>query len=272
MTSTPWTGITTLPAGLAYDGGMCEWYYTPWENIESWPGVNPSTGELDGEPILKVGAAWFGPIIVNRNSVGYTENPEQDVAGNFFRHQVEGPYYGHGRNSRVILANMLKYKYAIVGKLRAGGCFLLIGGPQYGLEFMYNFRSGGSQDTAQHTLRFVADAAEPAYVLPSFGSEVSLPQPNTPPEWPGGGGGSGSGGPNETAVINFTNASTVTINYTPAMKLLYGAFPTIEVYINEGGTLRLTQLPIMVDAAPPSTSVFTIEIPGGTASGFVVIK
>jgi len=272
MSATPWQGISTLPAALHYEGGMCEWYYTAWENIATWPTVNPTTGELTAEPTLKVGAAWHGPIIVNRRSIGYRETPEPDAAGITFRHQVEGPYYGHSRTARVLLANMLRYRFVVIGKLRAGGCFVLLGGPEYWLEFAYNFNTGSEQDTGQYNLRFAADCAEPAYVLPSFSGVPSLPQPNTPPEWPGSGGGGSDDGSNQTATITFTNQSTVVINYTPAMKLLYGPFPSIEVWINESGTLRLTQLPIMVDAAPPSTSVFTIEIPGGTASGFVILK
>mgnify|MGYP001605830582 CR=1 FL=1 len=71
MLQSGYIGINAFTKGLIYDAGWCEFYFTPIENIESWPTVSPITQELDGEPILKSGSSWYGPINIANQQLGY---------------------------------------------------------------------------------------------------------------------------------------------------------------------------------------------------------
>lgn len=268
MRQTGYTGITSFTKDLIYDAGWCEFYYTPIENIDQWPSVLPLTQELSGEPILKAGASWFGPILVANQQLGYKEDQQRTAAGIFYKIQVDGFYPGDGRASRVNISNMPFHRYALVGKQRAGGMFVLLGAPDSGYDFNHNFQTGRGNPAAITEFIFSGDALSKPMILPSFGSQTSTPMPGYTPPVGGGGGGTYTPTPE---IISFTAQPSISIAWNSARKLLFGSMPVIEVWFLQGLYYQLANIPITVDAPPPDTSVFNIDF-GGITDGFIVIK
>lgn len=268
MYQSGYLGVTAFTKGLQYDAGWCEFYYTPIENIDQWPIVNPETQELSAEPTLKVGASWKGPIRIANQQLGYKEQQQRSPAGISFRIQIDGMYPGDGRASRVNLSNMAYHQYVIVGKQRAGGMFVFVGAPDSGLDFNHEFNTGRGTTTALTDFIFSGDSLFKPQILPTFGSQASTPMP-------GGGGSSGGSSSgdnvNVTEIIEFTAQPSISIPYTEPRKAKFGSMPTIEVWFKSGLTYQLANVPIIVDAAPPDVTVFAIDFFGIT-DGFIVLK
>lgn len=268
MYQSGYLGISPFTKGLQYDAGWCEFYFTPIENIDQWPTVNPLTQELSSEPTLKVGTSWKGPIKIANQQLGFKEQQQKSAAGVYYKIQVDGIYPGDGRSSRVNLGNMSYHQFVVVGKQRAGGMFVLVGAPDSGLDFNHEFNTGRGNPAAISYFIFSGDSLFKSQILPEFGGQSSTPMP-------GGGGGSVTPSPgddvNVAEIIEFIAQPSITIPFTDARKVKFGLMPTIEVWFKEGLNYQLANIPIIVDAAPPGTTVFNIDFFGIT-DGFIVLK
>lgn len=273
MFTTSYAGITTMHKKLPYDGGICRWWYIPIEFISTWPPVDPQTQFLSAEPIL-AGKSWFGPVAVPDKELGFTESQERAKAGVYWKQLVEGYLPGDSALSRVNIENMAFHQYAIVAKQRAGGLFLLIGNEESGLDFDANYATGkGNFESSGSKLAFSTESISKAFVLPDFQGINVLPPIN------GDGSGGGYGGPtgkNTAEIIEFFEQSSLTFSWTTGRKNTFGSYPEIQVwFLRESGDSEpgydLANVPIYVDAKPPSTNNFTVDFTG-PATGFVVIK
>ena len=217
---------------------------------------------------MKVGASWKGPIKIANQQLGFKEQQQRSPAGIFYKVQIDGMYPGDGRASRVNLGNMAYHQFVIVGKQRAGGMFVLVGAPDCGLDFNHEFNTGRGNTTAISEFSFAGDLLFKSQILPDFGGQSSTPMP-------GGGGSPGGTSPgdnvNVTEIITFTAQPSISIPYNDARKAKFGEMPTIEVWFKEGTNYQLANVPIIVDAMPPDTTVFTIDFFGITV-GFIVLK
>lgn len=265
---TGYSGLNTLYSGLLYDGGFVEWYYIPKEKISVWPALK-NNQELDAEPQLVFGAAWHGPVKVPQSTVGFSEIQDQSPAGPFYKIQVEGIQFGEGRENRVILDNMAYHEFIVVGKLRAGGFWIMLGNKECGLQFGHKTDNGkGYFNTSKNELAFAGESINKGLILPSFGMAPSTPSPGSP----GSGSGAPSGGAaNQTETIIFSGTGSVVIPWTSERKAAFGNFPLIQVWFNDSTHYSLANVPIICDYAPPATTSFTIDLTG-FSSGFIQIK
>lgn len=74
----------------------------------------------------------------------------------------------------------------------------------------------------------------------------------------------------EPTIATFTDVPTLSIPYTASLRELYGGFPTVQAWIDDGaGNLTNFGITISFDANPPT--VINLDF-GGNASGVVVIR
>jgi len=155
MHQTEYKGLTTLSRNTSYIGGICKWWYTPVENIDAWPVIDPLTQEYAEPPTLVGGAVWHGPVKVPDSKLGLDELEKFSGPGSFFEISLDGFHPGDERSSRVNLQNMRHHRYIIVAKQRAGGFYLLVGTPQSPLKFIHKYNTGkGSVATAGTEFEF----------------------------------------------------------------------------------------------------------------------
>lgn len=232
------------------------------------PPIDPLTQYLSGEPTLAEGKTWKGPIIVPNDQLGFQEQMQRNRAGIYYKQKVTGFYPGDGAASRINIENMPYSQYIIVGKVRAGGFFMVLGGRTNALDFATDFNQGTHSDAAGHDFSFIGESVNKGLVLMSFSGMPATP----PPDWEGSGGSGGSGtDKNQTEIITFTDAETVEIDWNSTRINKFGSFPLIEVWFLTDGVLQLANTPITCDAIPPDTTLITVNN-AGPATGFVVIK
>jgi hypothetical protein len=265
MFQTSYTGIKPLQRNYTYVGGFCRFWYIAVEDIAVFPRVSPSNQWLVDEPLLVADKAWFGPIQVPKDKLGYVESMKKSKAGIYYETKVEGIHIGDSPDSRVNLENMPFHKYLVVAKVRAGGYYHLIGTDKSPLEFNADFKSGiGPIETAQTILSFITEHINKAYVLPNFNADTIAPDT--------GGGGEDPGCMNQKEIIPFEEQATVNIPWTPIRQSKFGSFPVIDVYVQEEGEppTRVVGGSIEADQAPPAFTELSVKL-GGNPSGFIVI-
>jgi hypothetical protein len=267
MLQTGYKAFTTLAKGLPYNGGFCKWYYADKAQLVTFPAIDPLTQYLNGEPLIS--GSWYGPVLVPNDQLGYEETPKRDSAGLYWQHKIAGFHPGDSPASRINIENMHYYEFVVIGKLRAGGMYVVIGDNNHGLQFDATYSSDGHK-SAGNNFTLTANLLNKAFVLPSFsGTNIILPPGYTPAEpapLP-------DDDMREPEMFPFDAVQTqLTIDWNTARKLRFGSFPLIEVWYTEGDTMRLSTSPaIAIDASPPNTTRFTVTIntPG---PGVVIIK
>lgn len=268
MYQSSYLGIVPMATGLFYHGGIHQWWYTPLSGIDVWPAIDPETQELAAEPSLITGASWMGPIKVPDRTLGFTETQQNAKAGPYYDWKIFGTHPGDDRANSSSLGNHARDEFIVVAETRAGSYFKVFGHPERGLKFDHESFSGeGSIATAASKFQFTGKSPFRAFTLETFSASPAI----GPGVGPGGSTSSTMTG-NDVEVITFTSVPSVTVNWTAARQARFGQFPEIEVWIDDGGLLfKANTVDIRVDAAPPSTTAFTIY-PGGTASGFIILK
>lgn len=260
MYSTGYAGLTTMQKGLPFEGGFCKWWYTPREHIAAWPTIDPVTQYLSGEPTLAIGKVWYGPVYVPNTQIGFEEPIKRNAAGLFYNQKLSGYQPGDDPAARITRSNMPYHQYVVIGQQRAGGFFLVLGNQQSGLRFDPDFTTGpGIAKPAGNSYTLTKQSLYPALPLLTFSQSPLEPPPiietNT----------------NNVEIITFNTELEKTFEWTALRLSKFGQFPTIQVWQTGDVTEPIIiTVPINVDAAPPSNTLFTVYTPG--TPGFIVIK
>ena len=175
MFQTGYKEITSFSKGLSFIGGICQFWFTPKQNILIFPKIDPLTQYLDGDIVLKDDSFWHGPVAVPDGRRGFSETQEKNKAGLFYKTKVYGIHPGHGRPNHINLENLAWHQFVIVAKVRSSGAFLVFGNNEVGLDFDHEFKTedGGNKGTANTTFTFTGESIAKALILPSFDGETS---------------------------------------------------------------------------------------------------
>ena len=161
------TSITRNTSSLA--GGICKWWYTPIQNIASFPAINPVTQMLATQPILKAGTTWFGPVNIPKQRTGWKQTQDTAKPGKFYKHVVEGYVPGLDSDSQINLDNLSHHHICIVAKLRSGGHYIVLGNKETGCQYDDELNTGiASMDTPGTQFFYTWESIDKALVLASF--------------------------------------------------------------------------------------------------------
>lgn len=139
MYQTGYKGISKLSINTGYIGGMCKWWYTPVENILTWPAIDPLTQHAKHKPAIKDGSFWYGPVTASNRQLGFDEKQKDGMPGNYYEWKVEGQCPG---DDRINLQNLPFHKYIILGVARTGNFWYLIGTQFSPLDFVHSINTG----------------------------------------------------------------------------------------------------------------------------------
>lgn len=266
MNQTAYRGISNLTKKHNYTGGFCRFWFIPKEEIESFALVNPLNQYLGADITLKEGKAWRGPVQVPDKQLAFTESMEVSKAGPFYKLKVAAFYPGDTPATRINLDNMAYHQFVIVGKLRSGGFYVVIGNIETAANFDQEYESGsGNGNAAMNKISFTHEQIFKALVLPAFGGDISGGLGAAPPE-------GSSYTTNETEIIDINDESSKTILYTAARKKRFGEFPEVECWLtDETDTYFLAAVQPTIDAPPPGFTQMNWDF-GSNVTGFIVLK
>jgi hypothetical protein len=169
MYSTAYLPLHTIERLDVFTGGFCKWWYTPIESISSFPAVDPVTQKLNGEPALLAGKVWYGPVKVPESKTGWEEDLTRSKPGISYKEKVEGFQAGLSAGSHLNLENLVHHQVCIVGKVRSGGFYIVLGNDVAGLDLDVIATSGvGSVGMPGSKLAFTGEFKNKALILSTF--------------------------------------------------------------------------------------------------------
>lgn len=261
MNNTAYLPLSTLgQTGSTYDGGVCKWWYTPIENLNGFPMVDPVTQQLSDAPRLKDGASWYGPVNIPTYEVGYEEPDAVSPAGIYYKQKLVGNMPGANSAAHINIRNLSQKQLCVVAKLRAGGFYIVLGNDEFGMILNSQFSTTvGVKDTPGTKLMLTLDSINKAMVLPSFYDDNSIPPPIGTVILDRG----GTSTPIASLVVNFNASGDTLIYWTSTLAATYGDFPTIEVWAWDNDNNHYYKADIPIDSIGDPPTQFTIRNSGG---------
>lgn len=227
----------------SYYGGICKFWYTPIQNLNGFPAVDPTTQFLITEPNLKAGTTWYGPINVPNNELGLDQQSAKSVAGTFFKQKVSLQIPGFDTYTYTNIDNTLQHEMCVVALLRSGGFFVVLGNNAAGLDIDISETTGiGGANLPVSKLTLSTESLNRALILPSFSGTNSQPPfvlPNP------------TAMANVTETINFDTGGDTYIEWTLTRKNNFGDFPTMQLWAKNGdGTYSEGHMAIDTQGSP----------------------
>lgn len=154
-----YTGVQHQRPESIRPGGLCYIYFTPKENIQTWPSLNPVTGLCEGLFVLHPGKTWYELKLVNSDR-SFTEEQQESAAGHFFRQQVAGYAAGNG-TSRILSSGTMPYHdYVVIFKDR-DGTIRFLGDPDTGASYSNTYSSGDGNTSRKRRYTFAWQSKNP---------------------------------------------------------------------------------------------------------------
>lgn len=146
------------------NAGVCLVQFCKWEDVLTWPTVDPLTGILNSTIILKPGAVWNIFISPNTDRA-LTEQQQAASPGHYYRVQVTGYLPGNDAPTTLKVAAMPYHDYVLLVKDR-DGLIRLIGDEDTGAEFSNNYSSGDAGSSRKRSITFSWETINPLPIYP----------------------------------------------------------------------------------------------------------
>lgn len=209
--------------------GLCYFYFCPVEDVLQWSGINPQTGTITDEIVLKEGKSWLRCNVIEGGRA-YTEEQQEDPSGPFLSMKITGFLPGDSP-ANTYTASAMKYRqFAIVMKERTG-IMRLLGNQYAGCDFSQAYTSADINGTRGRSLTFTWQNEDSA---PLYLSAVSIDGTIIVPPWHQGGGGTQSGYITKSVQADgVASQSDYTFPELVGNELLLVCVPPVVMYVSE---------------------------------------
>ncbi len=133
-------------------GGFCYVFFAKWEDVQTWPQVDPLTGICNTAIILKNDATWFELQIAESQNF-FTEALKVGTGGSYLESKVSG-YLGGNAVSHALGMQAMNYSQFVLLVKDKNGIFWLIGDEDSGMDLNYNFTSGDPASSRKRPVEF----------------------------------------------------------------------------------------------------------------------
>jgi len=159
-------------------GGYCWLVYTPFENVQQWPSINPATGQAATPIVLKPGKQWYQAEVVDKDRF-FREEPDINEIGPLWNQSITG-YIGGNNSNQTLNAGVMPYhRYAIMLKDRDGQ-IRLIGNEDSGAVLIPRYTSGEFDTSRRWDYQFNWQHTNPAAIYIGDTGSLDLEEINPP--------------------------------------------------------------------------------------------
>lgn len=146
------TPVASLTKSPVKTGGLCRIALFKWDDVFSWPIVDPATGCLATEINLKPGASMYVLECVDRGRI-FTESKKRSSAGSYYDIEVNAELAGNSSGNTLSVATMDFHDFGIIVNDR-DGLQRLIGSPDCGATLVHDYSSGDIEVSRKRKLKF----------------------------------------------------------------------------------------------------------------------
>jgi hypothetical protein len=156
-------------ASRIYPGGLCEAFFTPIENVFEWPVIDPVTGIVSGDIVLKPGSVLYTAQL-NPQTQGFDEKTQESNAGRFHPMEIKATLPGNSVATILTLATLIFHRHLVVFEER-DGLYRFLGDEDSGAELEYDYTSGDNGKSRNRNIKFTWSHPNPA---PIFTGDVTI--------------------------------------------------------------------------------------------------
>lgn len=151
-------------ASRIFPGGACEVLFTPYENVLTWPAINPETGGVDDEIELKPGTVLYSAEL-NPQTKSFDEKTQKSSAGKSHLMELGATLPGNVQENILTLSTMLFYQFLVIFK-ELDGTYRFLGNEDSGADLEYDYTSGSKDKSRNRNIKFTWSApnAAPVYL------------------------------------------------------------------------------------------------------------
>lgn len=183
-----WFSIQHLDRASIEVGGLCYFYFTPVESVLQWPVINPLSGTITDDLVLKAGKSWLRCEVIEKDR-SFSENQKSEDPGDFFEMNITG-FLPNDTPVNTYTTNLMKNRrFAIVTKER-NGIMRLIGNSHSGATFIQSYSSSDANGARGRSLSFQWQSPDsaPLYLTAVTADGDVINPPWVPPTHPSGSG------------------------------------------------------------------------------------
>lgn len=263
--------VTSLPRHTRIrPGGLSRIIFFKIEDVQTWPDLDPETGVITTNLVLREGASFFTFEATNRDNV-LEENLQSSGAGPFIEISVRGRLAGNSENAIMSLDAMKHHQFALLVTDKNGE-MRLIGDEDSGADMSFAYTSSDGEGSRMNTLRFNWEHSRRAPIYCS--DEIVINDVIFEIENCGcggiSGGSGGSSGLNEVVPFGPDEASLV-LPWNAERIARFGNAGVFNVYIADGGILRRTEMIEVIADDDENPTSYSFDF-GGAATGVIIIS
>lgn len=150
-----------IPAAVL-PGGMCWLIRARWQDVATWPVINPATGMAATAITLKAGTTWY-QLALNRHDRLYTETPAITTAGILYTQTISGWLPGNNESSITAMHTSQYNRYVYLLKDKSGQV-RLIGHPHRGAQQLITYTTGSNEEARKRTVEIKLTSTQPAII------------------------------------------------------------------------------------------------------------
>lgn len=169
----------TAPASISrpsvlQPGGWCSMLFFLHEDVESWPVIDPATGIIITELILKSGKSFYSIKGVENDRL-FEENSKRGSGGLYHEVSVNCKIGGNDNNITLTLGRLQHHQFGLLVKDRNGER-RLIGDPDSGAQIDFNYTSGDWSDQRGRQVKWLWNSTQPVpiydFQIPTSGVAI----------------------------------------------------------------------------------------------------
>jgi hypothetical protein len=152
--------VASFPEGPVRSPGVCSIKYFKWEDVLTWPTVDPQTGIIISTIVMKAGKYIYLCESVNPSRT-FSENQKDSNAGTHFDILVKGTLSGSTAAHPLIIGTMKHHQWGLIVEDK-NGVTRLIGSADAGADFVSDYSSGQGTDSRKTELSWQWQHSQPA--------------------------------------------------------------------------------------------------------------
>jgi hypothetical protein len=155
-----------------FPGGLCDVLFTPYENVLTWPTIDPQTGGVSDEIILEDGAEMFSAEF-NKLTKKFQEEVKETNAGTHHEFVINATLPGNVNENVLALGTMLFHRFLVIFKEK-NGVYRFLGNEDSGAKITYNYTSGDGDSSRNRIIKITWSHPNPAPIYLGTLTEIPI--------------------------------------------------------------------------------------------------
>lgn len=164
--------VSALAAAPVKSPGVCSVKLFKWEDVLTWPDINPATGMISSSVALKPGKFIYLLESINP-SREFSELEKKDAAGPYFEIKQTANLMGSSAAQILTLGTMMHHQWGLILSDK-NGYQRLIGNQDSGADLVYDYNSGSGTESRKTPLVFKWEHPQPAPIYAGAAFDIVI--------------------------------------------------------------------------------------------------